>query len=472
MARVVMVGGGVVGLGLGMLLANDGHEVEALERDPSPPPDDLDDAWSNWERRGVAQFRLAHMFLARYRQIIEAELPALVSALEAGGALRTNPLLEVPDDFTGGSRDGDDRFEILSGRRVMVERTAAVVAENTPRLTVRRGVAVSGLLTGREVVPGVPHIVGVRTEDGSEISADVVIDVSGRRSALPAWLRDVGAQPPDEVLEDSGFVYYGRHYRSLDGSLPASFGPALQEYGSISSLTLGGDNGYWATALIARADDKELRRLKDVPAWEKTFRSLPMVAHWLDAEAVEDKIVMMSKIEDRIRTFSVNGRPVVTGLLAAADAWACTNPSLGRGASIGMMHACLVRDCLRASDADDPARLAEAFNVGTETIVKPWYDSTVAFDRNRLAEMGALAEHRPLGELPPDHEIGKALASAVLKDPDCFRAFLDIALVQSLPDAVLARPGLLEKIVELGGGWRDEPALGPDRDELVSLVNS
>ena len=93
---------------------------------------------------------------------------------------------------------------------------------------------------------------GVRTEDGSEITADVVIDASGRRSGLASWLVAAGARPPLEELEDSGFIYYGRHYRSKDGSLPVSLGGALQNYGSISSLTLGADNGHWAVIITAR----------------------------------------------------------------------------------------------------------------------------------------------------------------------------------------------------------------------------
>ena len=38
MADIVIVGAGVVGLGTALLLAQDGHRVTVLERDPQPPP--------------------------------------------------------------------------------------------------------------------------------------------------------------------------------------------------------------------------------------------------------------------------------------------------------------------------------------------------------------------------------------------------------------------------------------------------
>ena len=75
MANVTLVGSGVVGMGLAMLLAADGHEVTCLERDAEPPPADAEAAWEQWDRRGVNQFRLLHTFLARFHQIVTGELP-------------------------------------------------------------------------------------------------------------------------------------------------------------------------------------------------------------------------------------------------------------------------------------------------------------------------------------------------------------------------------------------------------------
>src|SRR6185437_11072326 len=115
-AEILVLGAGLCGLSTAMLLARDGHQVEVLERDPAAPPDPAQ-AWESWERRGVNQFRLAHFFLSRFRALIEAELPDLAGALEGAGACRFNALTHIPDEMKGGAREGDDRFDCITGRR-------------------------------------------------------------------------------------------------------------------------------------------------------------------------------------------------------------------------------------------------------------------------------------------------------------------------------------------------------------------
>ncbi len=95
MARIIVIGAGVGGLTSAMLLARDGHDVTVLERDPAPPPGDADDAWENWERRGVNQFRMIHMFLPRFRALLEAELPDAAQRVREG---RGDPLQRVRRD--------------------------------------------------------------------------------------------------------------------------------------------------------------------------------------------------------------------------------------------------------------------------------------------------------------------------------------------------------------------------------------
>ncbi len=121
MARIVVIGGGVGGLTSGMLLARDGHEVTVLERDAAPPPLTPDEAWRDWDRRGVTQFRMIHLFAPRFRSIIETELPEIAEEADALGALRYNPLRLVPEGMTGGFRPTDAEFDMLTARRPVME---------------------------------------------------------------------------------------------------------------------------------------------------------------------------------------------------------------------------------------------------------------------------------------------------------------------------------------------------------------
>lgn len=467
--RVVVIGGGVGGLCTAMLLGRDGHEVTLLERDPAPPPGDPREAWAAWERRGVNQFRLLHFFAPGFRQRLEAELPDAVAALDAAGALRFNAMALAPEALTGGYRPGDDEFTALTARRPVAEAALGAAAAAAPNVAVRRGVAVAGLL-GEQRAGGIPHVTGVRTEEGEDLPADVVVDATGRRSPLPRWLEALGGRPPLEEVEDSGFVYYGRHFRSDDGSIPPMLGGLLQAVGSVSLLTLPADNGTWGVGIITAAGDAALRSLKDNDTWMRVARSFPTVAHWTEGEVLED-VSAMAKIEDRYRRYVVDGAPVATGVVAVADSWACTNPSLGRGATLGLMHALVLRDSLRKVDGvADPTALATAFDDATEATVGPWYRSTLAFDRHRLREMEAATAGEAYDPGDPGWEITQAMQAATGSDPEIFRAFLRIAGVLSLPDDVLAQPGLLEKVIEHGSGWRDAPVFGPSRAELLELV--
>jgi hypothetical protein len=64
------------------------------------------------------------------------------------------------------------------------------------------------------------------------------------------------------------------------------------------------------------------------------------------------------------------------------------------------------------------------------------------------------------------------MQAAAGKDPEMLRAFLDVAGVLAVPEEVLGRPGIFERVIELGSGWRNERLPGPNRDELVALVSS
>jgi len=467
MARVCVVGGGVVGLCAALLLGRDGHDVTVLERDPAPPPPP-EAAWSEWERRGVNQFRMLHLFQPRFRQLMYENAPDVVHALERAGALCMNPLRDLHPLLTGGFRETDAVYDTLTARRPVAEATIAAVVGNSDHVSVRRGVAVVGLVTGDPTVTGIPHVIGVRTDTGETVLADVVVDAGGRRSTLPGLLAEIGAQSPIEEKEPCGFIYYGRHFRSGDGSVPRPAGPLEMVNDSISILTLPADNGTWGIGVVTSAKDTALRALKDVEVWTRVVGGYPLAAHWLEGEPLDDGIAVMAKIEDRHRTFVIDGRPVATGVLPLSDSWACTNPSVGRGIAIGTIHAVALRDLLRDAPAD-AVDLARRWHAATMATVEPWYRDTLAYDDGRLEHIHAVIEGREF-VASPEYEMTEALQVAASKEPDMLRCALDIAGVVALREEVLARPGVYERIVELGGGWRDERLPGPGRAELLAIV--
>lgn len=464
MASVVVMGAGVVGLTTAMLLGNDGHDVVVVERDPSEPNGDPDALWAGWERRGVNQFRLLHYFQPGFRDRLARELPAVVDGLDAAGAIRHNVMALVPEQMSGGFRAGDEQYEALTARRPVTEAVLARIAAATPGVEIRRGAAVDGVLTGTPV-DDAPHIVGVRCASGDELRADLVVDALGRRSSLPSWLQAVDARPPIEEREDCGFVYYGRYFRSADGRVPPMIAPLLQDYGTVSVLTLPADNGTWGVAIIISAKDKPARALKDSDAWHRAIAAFPLAAHWVDGEPIDDGVAVMAGIEDRHRDYCPDGSPVATGVVSVGDAWACTNPSLGRGATIGLFHAIALRDAMRSNAPDAPGEFARSFAAATADTVEPWYRATLGYDRARLAEVNAEVTGQPY-EADPVWDFTRALTSAAGKDGEMLRARLRIAGLLQPIDEVLAAPGVAERVIELGADWRDEPTFGATREEF------
>ena len=462
MAEILVLGAGLTGLTTAMLLARDGHDVTVLERDAADPPGDAPAAaWTGWDRGGVAQFHQLHLMLPRWREVMETELPGVLDALRAAGGLDHNALHHRPVAQTGGWQPGDERFGLVTARRPVLEAAVASAAARCPGLRIRRGVAVTGLLTSDG--GAVPQVVGVRTVAG-DVRASLVVDAGGRRSAVSRWIVDAGGRAPVDQRADCGFVYYGRHYR---GAMPAGVDSMLSHNESVSLLTLPADNGTWGVGITTSSRDRALRELRHLPCWEAAIRCYPATAGWIDAEPITG-ISVMAGIEDRRRELVIDSAPVVTGLVAVGDAWASTNPSLGRGASIGALHACVLRDVVAKEGTDDPDTLVLRFAAETAATVAPYLDSTLSFDRHRLAEIEADAAGVPYEPEDPAWAMTRALGAGGRADPVVARALAAIASAQALPADVLGDPAVLGHVAAFLG--RPHYAPGASRAELLAAV--
>jgi len=247
----------------------------------------------------------------------------------------------------------------------------------------------------------------------------------------------------------------------------------LTPLGSISLLTLPGDNETWSVTIFVSTGDQPLKNLRHEDRWMKAVRAYPTHAHWLEGRATTP-VLAMSGIADRYRRFVVDGTPVATGFVAVADAWACTNPSAGRGLTVGFLHALRLRDTVRLH-GDNPRALVEEFDRRTEEEIAPWYHAQIAVDRMRFAEMEAIREGREVPQ--PASELARnirAIFSAIPASPDLFRDLLEYIGTITPIQTILERPDVIQRSAAareaMKGRPPGAPAPGPDRNQLLQIV--
>jgi hypothetical protein len=155
--------------------------------------------------------------------------------------------------------------------------------------------------------------------------------------------------------------------------------------------------------------------------------------HWLVGEPMTG-VMAMGGVMSRTRPVTHG----LDGLVSLGDAWACTNPAMGRGMAFGLAHAALLRRAAR-EHSGRPAALTAVFATDSERELAPYHRATMSADRTRLAEIDALLA----GEEPPPPN---PLVRAMQVDADVFRGAIDIIGCLALPQEVFARPGFAERV--------------------------
>jgi hypothetical protein len=137
---------------------------------------------------------------------------------------------------------------------------------------------------------------------------------------------------------------------------------------------------------------------------------------------------------------------------------------------MGLMHALGTVEVVR-QNLDNPLALSLAHDSMTEARVTPWYRDTIEIDRARIARYNAFIEGRPEPQpTAPPARIADALVVAMMYDADLFRAALEMRSLLALPQEVMARPGMVDRILEVASTHEVVIPPAPSREELLRML--
>jgi 2-polyprenyl-6-methoxyphenol hydroxylase-like FAD-dependent oxidoreductase len=450
-----------------------------VERDPEPPEIAPDAAFSEWKRPGVPQFRHAHIFLARLQTTLREHHPELLDELLAAGVTLSslNEVLPEPHTYTYQGESGDENLKHLWSRRATFEYVMRRHVGRLPHVTFVHSARVEGFVT--EASGAALKLTGLEiTREGKRetLSADLVVDASGKHTKSPEWLRASGVAVTREG-KPSDYAYVCRHYRLRD---PAASPPRRGTGSNLDYLWYGtfyAEDGHFAVAFACPLDEKELAAtIRSEAGFDAVCRQIEVLEHWTGLADVTSKVLGAGRFENRWFRYGGRGGLRLEGFFAVGDALAQTNPMYGRGCSASFVQAHALAEVL--GECGDPVERARRYDERTRTLLKQHFDFCVVGDRMYLARaQRARGLGMPLRDRVIDYLYVHAWMPAMRHSLLVAKEFVKAMQMREISSFSLRMRMTLHILLAWIKSWfKNEKApplaIGPRREQLLQNLSS
>jgi 2-polyprenyl-6-methoxyphenol hydroxylase-like FAD-dependent oxidoreductase len=472
--RVIVIGASAAGCFAALLLARAGHEVLLLEKDRLELARDVESAAASAFRSSAPHIVQPHIVMARCRQLLIEHLPDVYEQLLGAGVQEAPISTQMPPTLTDTTgRPGDERLTMLMTRRSTFDWVLQRTVIDQPQVTLRPGVTVTGLVA---VSGAPPHVTGVRT-NGGDLSAELVIDASGRRSPIDHWLKGIGARSSSTAWAECGVAYFSRHYRLREGAaLPAP--PTTRIVAALDEFTVGiwgGDNNTMQLAVAPLAMDHRFKTLRYPEVFTAVLRTIPTYAKWLDALEPITDVYPMGGVHNTLRRLVVDGVPIATGLTTMGDSVCTTNPTLGRGLALALSNAVDLLKVIHDHGNDRVTQTLAMDELVAEHVL-PFYKDQAAIDSARLAMLRHTIFDAPAPPPPStvsDRVTFAQLRTAGLFDPTAFRGLWRVMGMISQPGEVYTDPQVVARThAALDDHDSDPSIVQPSREHWLAALNT
>jgi len=400
-----------------------------------------DDLSGSGHRKGVPQGRHTHALLARGGQTIERLFPGITGELVAEGAVLADALADARRFIGGGyyCRQPCGRKGLLVGRPLLETHVRHRLLA-LPNLRLRSEHDALGLVSDGGRVTGA-RIAPVRgTGPGQTISADLVVDATGRGSKASAWLTAMGYDPPEEEEVKIGLGYATRYYRRrpehLGGAKTMMITPTPTTLRAAIVLAQEGER--WIMTLVGYDGSRPPADDAGFVEFTRGYPTQDLYDLVRSAEPLGDPVPATFPANRRRRYERLTRFP--EGFLVTGDAICSFNPMYGQGMSVAAAEADALAECCREGLEGLALRF---FRRSTEVVDIAW--ALAAGNDSRLLHPGAdrSARTRLL------QWYMRRLHVAARRDPVAALAFLSVAGLLAPPSSVF-RPRIAVRVLRGG----------------------